>query len=84
MNFDLQWFRNRYECVRCAVKWEDEWSCMCDDRCPDCDLEMMPYESENLTHPLSEEDLQYAERRLPRPVWCADAVKVILGHLESR
>jgi hypothetical protein len=34
---------NHYECIRCHHFWSDEWDCMCDDRCPSCDLEMTPY-----------------------------------------
>lgn len=25
-----------YHCV-CGAAWSDEWSCLCDDRCPNCD-----------------------------------------------
>ena len=48
---DLGWeevdsnrFTNYYECS-CGCRWEDNWSCMCNDRCPDCDTEIEPYES---------------------------------------
>lgn len=31
-------------------EWEDSWSCMVDDECPECGAEMTPYESvENLS-----------------------------------
>jgi hypothetical protein len=40
-------FRNFYECP-CGVKWYDEWSCTCDDRCPACDTSCSPTISEDL------------------------------------
>jgi hypothetical protein len=41
-------YLNYYKCVRCGECWRDEWDCMCDDRCPVCNLEMTPYESDDL------------------------------------
>jgi hypothetical protein len=41
-------YLNHYICVRCDQHWDDEWDCMCDDRCPNCDLEMTPYLSEDM------------------------------------
>ncbi|MGO9589227.1 MAG: hypothetical protein ACLP3K_04165 [Candidatus Acidiferrales bacterium] len=41
-------FRNYYQCPADGTKWTDEWSCMCNDRCPVCGDEIMPYESENI------------------------------------
>ena len=32
----MAWFRNYYHCGRCGSDWSDEWSCCCDDDCPDC------------------------------------------------
>ncbi len=37
-------FLNRYHCS-CGEKWEDRWSCACNDRCPSCNLEIEPLES---------------------------------------
>jgi hypothetical protein len=42
-------YRNHYHCDRCDVEWEDEWSCMCNDRCPRCNVETEPYQSDDLT-----------------------------------
>jgi hypothetical protein len=39
------WFRNEYRCDRCAYDWEDEWDCMCNDRCPRCNVETEPHTS---------------------------------------
>jgi hypothetical protein len=41
------WFLNHYHCP-CGCEWSDEWDCMCNDRCPECDSECEPYESEDV------------------------------------
>ena len=50
------WFRNSYLCPDCGAELEDEWSCMCNDRCPECDVEIEPSSSEDLSRPLSNQD----------------------------
>jgi hypothetical protein len=35
----MAWFLKFYQCDHCGEKWHDEWSCLCNDRCPNCDLE---------------------------------------------
>jgi hypothetical protein len=45
----MTWFRKSYRCDDCEVDWSDEWSCACNDRCPVCDAEIEPYESEDLS-----------------------------------
>lgn len=46
----MAWFRNHYRCDRCHDIWADEWSCMCEDDCPQCGFRhMTPFDSENLT-----------------------------------
>jgi len=46
----MAWFCNRYECDRCQFVWHDEWSCMCDDDCPECGARhMSPYDADDLT-----------------------------------
>lgn len=46
------WYLNHYrhdDCpVRPGVEWDDSWSCMCNDRCPECGAEIEPYESEEV------------------------------------
>jgi predicted nucleic acid-binding Zn-ribbon protein len=32
----MAWYRNVYDCSECGASWEDEWSCACDDECPEC------------------------------------------------
>lgn len=41
-------YLNHYRCP-CGAEWEDSWSCTCNDRCPDCNKEIEPYESEELS-----------------------------------
>jgi rubrerythrin len=41
-------YRNYYRCDACDTQWTDTWSCMCDDRCPECDAEHEPYHSDEL------------------------------------
>lgn len=46
-------YTNRYRCsggegriVHAEEVWEDQWDCICNDRCPICNAEIEPYESE--------------------------------------
>jgi LmbE family N-acetylglucosaminyl deacetylase len=56
----MAWYRNYYACARCSHDWPDEWSCMCDDDCPDCGARhMSPYESDNLTTVVERENGQF-------------------------
>jgi transcription initiation factor IIE alpha subunit len=41
-------FRNHYRCPNDATEWSDEWSCQCNDKCPTCNAEIEPYESEDI------------------------------------
>lgn len=46
----MAWYANHYECYKCSEHWADEWSCMCDDECPNCGARhATPVESEDLT-----------------------------------
>lgn len=46
----MAWFRNHYQCASCGNEWSDEWSCMCDDDCPQCGARhMSPFDSDDLT-----------------------------------
>jgi len=38
-------FLNTYRCPDCGEEWQDEWSCGCDDPCPNCDAPISPYQS---------------------------------------
>ena len=41
-------FRNYYYCAACGCGWDDSWSSVCNDRCPQCDLEVEPLSSEDI------------------------------------
>jgi hypothetical protein len=43
-----KWFMNHYRCS-CGAQWHDEWSASCNDRCPTCNKEIEPYDSEDRT-----------------------------------
>jgi hypothetical protein len=40
-------YLNHYRCT-CGHEWTDKWNCMCNDRCPKCDTEIEPYQSEEV------------------------------------
>jgi hypothetical protein len=51
----MAWFCNQYECEECGCSWEDEWSCGCDDDCPECGARHMePVDSVDLSHVIEE------------------------------
>lgn len=51
----MAWFRNHYKCAESGCKWADEWSCMCDDDCPQCGARhMSPFDSDDLTEIIEE------------------------------
>jgi hypothetical protein len=66
---NISWYLNCYKCPRCASMWEDEWSCMCDDRCPVCNMDSSPVFSEDLSTPLTMEELFSALIKSPHPRW---------------
>jgi hypothetical protein len=43
----MTWFNKFYHCP-CGTKWEDEWDCLCDDRCPSCGTSCEPYDHEEI------------------------------------
>jgi hypothetical protein len=52
----MAWYLNYYTCARCDCTWTDEWSCMCDDDCPECDARhMSPHDSDDLTEVIEAE-----------------------------
>jgi hypothetical protein len=76
----VQWFKNSYECSECGKTWTDEWSCECDDRCPECNTETVPTSSIDLSRPLTSEDYTGAARlflqssgEVPVPITDEDA-----------
>ncbi len=62
----MAWFLNFYRCDRCRKIWADEWSCACDDQCPHCGFrDMTPFNSENLTELIVEENGKFVVLRSP-------------------
>jgi hypothetical protein len=57
-------FRNYYRCPDDGTEWSDEWSCTCNDKCPTCNKEIEPYESEDIDAP--SEPLKSIDRPGPR------------------
>ena len=46
----MAWYLNHYHCGDCGTDWDDEWSCCCDDDCPECgSRHWSPVRSEDLT-----------------------------------
>jgi len=45
----MAWFLKRYRCEECGTRWTDEWSCACNDRCPQCDVETETDDYDNLS-----------------------------------
>lgn len=45
----MAWYRNCYYCEECSSGWEDEWSCGCDDECPECGRDFSPFDSIDLS-----------------------------------
>jgi hypothetical protein len=58
------YFVKQHVCPGCSAEWTDEWSCECNDRCPECDLESSPVSSIDLSRPLCEEDYLRAARAM--------------------
>ena len=77
----ILWFRNFYECVRCGEKWEDEWSCMCNDRCPVCHTEMTPSMSFDLSRNPVGIEYEHVFRRLGRQFSLSEAENLVQGQV---
>jgi hypothetical protein len=62
----MAWFLNHYTCDRCGEDWTDEWSCMCDDDCPECGARhMSPHDSDDLTHIIERQGTEFVVLRSP-------------------
>lgn len=57
-------FINHYQCPDDGTEWTDCWSCACNDKCPTCNKEIEPYESEEIDPP--SEPLKSIDRPGPR------------------
>lgn len=80
----MAWFRNYYTCDRCHTRWEDEWSCTCDDDCPHCGARhMSPDNSDDLTEVITNDGRDYVVLQSPEtaghyPDYCE------LGRFQTR
>lgn len=54
-------YLNQYLCPYCQTEWEDGWDCGCNDRCPDCNKEIEPYESALIEGESAEAESQVEE-----------------------
>jgi len=54
-------YLNQYRCPYCQTEWEDVWDCACNDRCPDCNKEIEPYESALIDGESAETELPVEE-----------------------
>jgi hypothetical protein len=62
----MAWFLNYYTCDRCGEDWTDEWSCTCDDDCPNCGARhMSPDDSDDLTHVIEKQGDAFVVLRSP-------------------
>ena len=43
----MAWFNKYYRCSK-GHEWQDEWDCLCDDRCPVCNESCEPYDHAEL------------------------------------
>jgi hypothetical protein len=43
----MPWFRKHHTCP-CGSQWWDEWDCLCNDKCPDCNREVEPDDHEEV------------------------------------
>jgi predicted Zn-ribbon and HTH transcriptional regulator len=41
-------FVNHYKCPICGHEWDDVHDCPCNDRCPGCNKEITPCDSEEV------------------------------------
>lgn len=49
-SISMAWYLNKYSCCECGTRWEDEWSCMCDDEFPVCPrLDFSPTYSDDIS-----------------------------------
>ncbi len=60
----VRWYEKHYACPGCSTQWTDGWSCLCDDRCPTCDLESSPVSWEDKSRALLPGDYEGAEREV--------------------
>lgn len=55
----MAWFNKYYRCSN-GHEWQDEWDCLCNDRCPECNEETEPYDHAEIDLDSNEKALQDA------------------------
>lgn len=61
-------FLNHYHCPKCEHNWTDESECTNNDKCPGCNSEIEPHQSDDLTIKMKEQmlnDIQEGIRKSP-------------------
>lgn len=62
----MAWFINHYHCGDCGADWDDEWSCCCDDECPECgSSDWSPVSSDDLSEIIGVRDGIYVVMQSP-------------------
>lgn len=41
-------FLNHYHCPNCGAEWDMEWSSTCNDKCPNCSIEVEPHKVDDV------------------------------------
>lgn len=45
-----KWYSIWYTCAECGTHWNSEWSCTCDDDCPECGTVMEAESFDDISH----------------------------------
>ena len=53
----MAWFLKYYRHDKCGTRWKDQWSCACNDKCPTCGAEIEPYDWDDLSIVVKEDDV---------------------------
>jgi hypothetical protein len=62
----MAWFLNHYRCDECSRRWANDWSCMCDDECPNCEArDFSPVRSDDLTEIIEQVGDEFIALRSP-------------------
>ena len=80
----MTWFINHYHCTDCDTKWSDEWSCCCDDECPNCgSRNWSPIDSDDFSVIVSESGGEYVVLLSPPEVEEDKPRYRVVGRFES-
>jgi hypothetical protein len=65
-------YTNLYLCPNDNMLWADDWSCMCNDRCPECNAEIEPFmsrENATATAIVHAGEVLKKAREIPNGIW---------------